>query len=123
VEEGAHTVYGGLDAMARMLESQSPLTAVLTSNDLMAIGAMRAVRRAGLSVPDDISIVGFDDIQLADFTEPPLTTVRLPRIELAEQAFHALLRGAEEQPKVKVETHLVIRESTCAARVACTARP
>jgi DNA-binding LacI/PurR family transcriptional regulator len=80
------------------------------------------VRRAGLSVPEDISIVGFDDIRLAEFTKPPLTTVRLPRKELAEHAFHALLRDVGEQPKAKpdckVETHLVIREATCPARAA-----
>jgi len=118
VESGDHTIYGGLDAMARMLQSCPLPTAVLTSNDLTAIGTMRAVRRAGLSVPRDISIVGFDDIQLAEFTEPPLTTVRLPRRELAEHAFHILEDGAARQTKVKVETHLVIRESTspaCAA--------
>ena len=120
VGEGNHTVDGGLDAMARMLESHCSPTAVLASNDLTAIGTMRAVRRAGLSVPGDVSVVGFDDIHLAEFTEPPLTTVRLSRKELAEHAFHALLRDVDEQPTgrpdCKVETHLVIRESTCPAR-------
>ena len=121
VEEGDHTVDGGLIAMTRMLESKCSPTALLASNDLTAIGAMRAVRRAGLSVPRDISIVCFDDIRLAEFTEPPLTTVRLSRQELAEHAFHALL-GVGEQPDARrkpehiVETHLVIRETTCPAR-------
>ena len=109
--------------MTRMLESKCSPTALLASNDLTAIGAMRAVRRTGLSVsvPGDISIVGFDDVQLAEFTEPPLTTVRLSRQELAEHAFHALL-GVGEQPDARrkpehiVETHLVIRETTCPAR-------
>jgi LacI family transcriptional regulator len=107
--------------MTRMLESKCSPTALLASNDLTAIGAMRAVRRAGLSVPRDISIVCFDDIRLAEFTEPPLTTVRLSRQELAEHAFHALL-GVGEQPDARrkpehiVETHLVIRETTCPAR-------
>src|ERR1022692_1599322 len=121
VEEGDHTVDGGLIAMTRMLESKCSPTALLASNDLTAIGAMRAVRRTGLSVPGDISIVGFDDIRLAEFTEPPLTTVRLSRQELDEHAFHALL-GVGEQPDARrkpehiVETHLVIRETTCPAR-------
>ena len=72
----------------------------------------------GLSVPRDISVVGFDDIRLAEFTEPPLTTVRLSRKELAKHAFHALV-GAGEQPDGRrkaehiVETYLVIRETTC----------
>jgi len=132
VEEGDHTVDGGLQAMARVLESQNPPTALLASNDLTALGAMRAVRRAGLSVPGDVSIVGFDDIRLAEFTEPPLTTVRLSRTELAERAFHALLLDVDELHTARVraeyviETHLVIRETTCPARVRRgpqTARP
>ena len=73
---------------------------------------MRAVRRAGLSVPRDISIVGFDDIWLAEFTEPPLTTVRLSRLELAEKACCALVGTSAEQRVFPVETHLVVREST-----------
>jgi LacI family transcriptional regulator len=120
VEEGDYTVDGGLRAMTRMLESGSSPTAVLGSNDLTAIGVMRAVRRAGLSVPRDISVVGFDDIRLAEFTEPPLTTVRLLRTELAKHAFHALIAAGEKpdaRPKAgpMVETHLVIRETTCPA--------
>ena len=85
--------------MTRMLDSKGSPTAVLASNDLTAIGMLRAVRRAGLVVPSDISIVGFDDIHLAEFTEPPLTTVRLSRGELAERAFHALLSNLDgEEP-------------------------
>lgn len=117
VAEADHTVDGGLAAMTCMLESKCLLTALLASNDLTAIGALRAVRRAGLAVPRDISIVGFDDIRLAEFTEPPLTTVRLSRVELAEHAFHALVSGgqadARRKPEHTVETHLVIRETTC----------
>jgi len=124
VAEGDHTVDGGLLAMAQMLASKCAPTALLASNDLTAIGAMRAVRRAGLSVPRDVSIVGFDDIRLAEFTEPPLTTVHLSREELAEHAFHALLgAGAQADGRRKaehaVETHLVIRETTCPV---CTQR-
>jgi DNA-binding LacI/PurR family transcriptional regulator len=121
LEEADHTVDGGLEAMTRMLESKRAPTAVLASNDLTAIGMMRAVRRAGLAVPRDISIVGFDDIRLAEFTEPPLTTVRLSRQELAEHAFAALLSDLTDQPQPRreytVETHLVIRESTCRAPI------
>ena len=118
VEDGDHTVEGGLAAMTRMLESKCSPTALLASNDLTAIGVMRAVRRAGLSVPRDVSIVGFDDIRLAEFTEPPLTTVRLSRRDLAESAMQALLpdmNGVADRrgPEYVVETHLVIRETTC----------
>lgn len=114
VVEGNHAIDGGLNAMDELLP-QHP-TAVLASNDLTAIGALRAIRRAGGSVPGDVSVVGFDDIQLARFTEPPLTTVRLDRGEVAVAAFEALLYphtsegslGCEKQ----VSTSLVIREST-----------
>jgi len=122
VEESDHTVEGGLRAMTRVLQLPQPPTAVLASNDITAIGALRAIRLAGLRVPQDFSVVGFDDIGLAEFTDPPLTTVRLPRDEIAHQAFHALLRylepaAGETTPATNgdmhvVETRLVIREST-----------
>ncbi len=115
VQGSDHTVDGGLEAMSRMLESPCQPTAVMASNDLTAIGMMRAVRRAGLAVPQDISIVGFDDIRLAEFTEPPLTTIRLPRGEVAEHAFHALLPDAGSA-KYAVETHLVVRQTTSPPR-------
>jgi LacI family transcriptional regulator len=126
VQEANHKVDGGLEAMTRMLEETTAPTAVLASNDLTAIGMLRALRRAGLVVPRDISVVGFDDIWLAQFTEPPLTTVRLSRNELAEKAFRALLadvgaapEGASK-PDCTMKTHLVIRESTCQADPART---
>lgn len=121
VQEGDHRVDRGMEAMTRMLKQTSPPTAVLASNDLTAIGMLRALRRAGLVVPRDISVVGFDDIWLAQFTEPPLTTVRLSKEELAEKAFFALLADlgvASEgngKPDCTVKTHLVIRQTTCRA--------
>lgn len=120
VTAGDHTIDGGLQAMSLLLDRPNCPTAVLASNDLTAIGAMRAVRRKGLTVPGDISIIGFDDIHFAAFTEPPLTTVALSRWELAENAFHALMKHIEpadvEQTQrgaeYKVTPVLVIREST-----------
>jgi LacI family transcriptional regulator len=85
---------------------------------------LSALRRADLVVPRDISVVGFDDIWLAQFTEPPLTTVRLSQSELAEKAFLALLAdvgAAPEEaskPDCTMETHLVIRQTTCQADTA-----
>lgn len=120
VTEGDHTIDGGLEAMTRLLASSAPPTAVLTSNDLTAIGAMRAVRRRGWSVPDDVSVIGFDDIHFAEFTEPPLTTVALSRRELAEKAIYALLQHIEPR-QADVAAHgaeytvtpaLVVRHST-----------
>ncbi|HXR78808.1 MAG TPA: LacI family DNA-binding transcriptional regulator [Bryobacteraceae bacterium] len=117
VVEGDHTVDGGLIAMQRLLATHPRCSAVIGSNDLSAIGALRAIHRAGLRVPEDISLVGFDDIHLADFTEPPLTTIRLSRIDVATRAISWLIAEIEErQPPEKlvspIETHLVIRQST-----------
>jgi len=113
-----HTIDGGVQAMTRLLQLKPLPTAVLCSNDLTAFGALRAIRRAGLRVPDDISVVGFDDIHLAGFTEPPLTTIRLSRSELARQAFDALLRHIDRGragEEHAIETHLIVRESTAQA--------
>ena len=120
VAEGNHTIEGGLEAMTRLLESRNPPTAVLASNDLTAIGAMRAVRRKGWIVPRDVSVIGFDDIHFAEFVEPPLTTIALSRRELAEKAIHALLQHLDPLlPKKSshgaeygVTSALVVRQST-----------
>lgn len=118
IRQGDHRVSGGVAAMNELLQLAERPTAVMASNDLTAVGMMSAIRRAGLSVPKDISVVGFDDIWLAEFTDPPLTTVRFPRDQVAEQACRALMSHlansqAEEKPyEYCVETHLIIREST-----------
>lgn len=100
--------------MRTLLRLHRPPTAVLASNDLTAIGALHAIRRAGLGIPENISVIGFDDIELARFTDPPLTTVRLGRAEIASAAFHALMAvlRREKSYETKVATRLVIREST-----------
>jgi LacI family transcriptional regulator len=120
MEEGNHQVDGGHQAMARLLRGKVRPTAVLASNDMTAIGALGAIHEMGLRVPEDISIVGFDDIQISAFTQPALTTVRLSRDEIARVAFRALYsirqdggRGAE----YRVEPSLVVRKSTGPAPV------
>jgi DNA-binding LacI/PurR family transcriptional regulator len=119
IVNGGHTILGGFAAMTELLTHGNPPTAVLASNDLSAIGGLRAVQKRGLKVPGHISIVGFDDILLAEFTDPPLTTIRLSRRELANQALGALLRHVRndsedfrEGREYVVSTRLVIREST-----------
>ena len=124
VQEGNHRADGGHDAMRRMLEGaglQKGLprpTAVLASNDLTAIGAMGAIAEAGLRVPEDISVIGFDDIQLSAYTAPPLTTVRLPRAEIARAAIDSLLSARGVDGKLRkgeaysVAPSLVERKST-----------
>jgi DNA-binding LacI/PurR family transcriptional regulator len=116
IEEGNHRMDGGHEAMARLLEKPVRPTAVLTSNDMTAIGAMGAIFERGLKVPQDISLIGFDDIDLSAFTQPGLTTVRLSRKEIAKVAFRALYsakdnaaaRGAE----FTIQPTLVERKST-----------
>jgi DNA-binding LacI/PurR family transcriptional regulator len=116
VIEGNHKIDGGDVAMMQLLALPKPPTAVLTSNDLTAIGALRAITRVGLRVPEDISVVGFDDIELSQFTQPPLTTIRLSRDELGRKAFDALYETVEGLQRtgqeIKVSTTLVLREST-----------
>jgi LacI family transcriptional regulator len=123
MQEGDHRVEGGHHAMMRILESGNLPTAILGSNDLTAIGAMGAIHEKGLAVPGDISVVGFDDIELSAYTLPALTTVHVPRRELALTAFRELFRGREETPdKVRrrhrhvIKTRLVVRQSTGKAR-------
>ena len=99
IQEGNHKVDGGHAAMLRILGSRAKATAVVTSNDLTAIGAMGAIAERGLRVPQDISVIGFDDIQLSAFTSPPLTTISLPRAEIAKAAFQALLEAGSNPGK------------------------
>jgi len=116
IESGNHKIDGGESAMTRLLTLAKRPSAVLASNDLTAIGALRAIYNAGLRVPDDISVVGYDDIDFSQYTQPALTTVRLSRSELAEKALDALISAIGEKSKMgrefHVETHLVVRNST-----------
>jgi len=112
--EGAYPV-----AKAMLARPDIP-DAVVCACDTIAIGAMRAVRRRGWCVPDDVSVIGFDDIHFAEFTEPPLTTVALSRRELAEKAIYALLQHVEPRQadapahgaEYTVTPTLVVRQST-----------
>ncbi|MGA8043812.1 MAG: LacI family DNA-binding transcriptional regulator [Terracidiphilus sp.] len=116
--EGTHTMEGGIAAMERLLALENLPTAVMCSNDMTAIGALHALYRTPLKVPHDISIVGFDDIHLAQFMLPPLTTVQMSCKALAVAAVEALRAGIEpDHPKAKqkewvIPTKLVVRQST-----------
>jgi LacI family transcriptional regulator len=126
VVEGNHKIDGGEAAMRQLLSLPEPPTAVLTSNDLTAIGALRAITRARLRVPQDISVVGFDDIEFSRFTQPPLTTIRLSRDELGHKAFDALYETVADQARsgheIKVSTSLVLRESTAPAKLSTSTK-
>ncbi len=119
IREANHRADGGHNAMQQILESGAKPTAVMTSNDLTAIGALGAIHDRGLKVPDDISIVGYDDIVLSAYTQPSLTTLRLPRTEIATAAFRALYNARNEDSKKqkegtnqRVQPTLVLRNST-----------
>ncbi len=118
IQEGNHRVDGGREAMLRILDSDARPTAVLASNDLTAIGAMGAIHERGLSIPGDISVIGFDNIVLSAYTSPTLSTVNAPRAEVANAAFNSLLDARKPGGKLApgerhhVQTSLVVREST-----------
>jgi len=116
VVEGDELVAGGAAATEAMLAAPEPPTGIVCYNDLTAVGALRAVRRAGLRVPDDVSLVGFDDIEMAAWTDPPLTTVRQPTEAMGRWAVERLadaLPGGRPAPeRVTLRPVLVVREST-----------
>lgn len=116
IREGTHTAEGGQHAMSALLRLGKRPTAIVASNDWTAIGALRAIHAAGLRVPEDISVVGFDDIPLVSYTTPPLTTVRMSAADVGATAFQALfsLIGGErlEGDTYQVATRLIVRDST-----------
>jgi LacI family transcriptional regulator len=118
IREGTHTAEGGQKAMATLLRLGRRPTSVVASNDWTAIGALHAIHAAGLRVPDDISLVGFDDIPLVSYTNPALTTVRMSASDVGAAAFQALfsLIGGKrlEGDLYQVPTRLVVRDSTAA---------
>jgi DNA-binding LacI/PurR family transcriptional regulator len=116
VREGTHTAEGGQHTMEGLLRLAKRPTAVVCSNDWTAIGALHAIDAAGLRVPDDLSLAGFDDIPLVSYTTPPLTSVRMSAGDVGATAFEALFRliGGErlEGDVYQVPTKLVVRAST-----------
>jgi len=115
--EGDHTLEGGMRAMEQLLRRKELPTAVMCSNDMTAIGALRVLAKAGLRVPEDMSLIGFDDIHLAEFAYPPLTTVRMSRNDLARAAFSALRSHVEPahisaKKSWPISTTLTVRQST-----------
>ncbi|WP_067137372.1 LacI family DNA-binding transcriptional regulator [Microtetraspora malaysiensis] len=113
VAVGDFTRESGAVAMRQLLHDDPDLDAVFVANDLMAVGALQSLRQAGRRVPDDVAVVGFDDIEAAKFTEPPLTTIRHPFTEQAAAMVKLLLGLFEGGPAdpVILPTELVVRES------------
>jgi len=120
VAECDHTLEGGAQGMARLLSLPKPPTAVLCCNDMAAIGAIKALRARNLEAGLDISLVGFDDLPLAAYTQPPLTTIRFAPSELAKMAFEVLfdaIQGKSRKTNREYKTQFILRESTGAPRV------
>jgi signal transduction histidine kinase/DNA-binding LacI/PurR family transcriptional regulator/AraC-like DNA-binding protein len=115
VVAGHHTSSSGYRAMRQILESAVKFTAVLASNDESAIGAMQALHEAGLRIPQDVAIIGFDDRAEALVQSPPLTSVHVPLVKLGYQALEFLLDSIEGHAPAsevsKVHTHLIVRQS------------
>ncbi len=114
--EGDNRVEGGAAAARALLEKRPPPTAILCGNDMMAIGSLLALHAAGLRVPQDVTIIGCDDTPFASYSNPPLSTVRVPRERLGLTAFEALdnmLRDPKKSgAEYSLETTLVARQSS-----------
>lgn len=118
------TPHLGYPFAKELLAHKQPFTALVAYNDISAIGAIYAFQEAGMRVPEDISVVGFDDIQNAAFMNPPLTTVRQPLLKMGEIAARALLDRLEKRgnsvPEIIIQPELVVRRSTAAPRAPAT---
>jgi len=122
LEGDSPTPQPGYQATKKLLGSRKAFTALFAFNDQSAMGAMRAFREAGLRVPDDISVVGFDDIQSAAYQSPGLTTVRQPLREMGRTAAETLLhrirrsRSDAQGGEIMVTPELIVRGTTCSPR-------
>jgi LacI family transcriptional regulator len=121
IVEGDHTLEGGMGALTKLIGLRSRPSAIVCSNDMTAIGVMREAFDHDIKIPNDLSIIGFDDIRLAQFTTPPLTTVQMSQTELAKLAFRALMNEvAQTSPNHRMNeyrliTNLILRRSTALA--------
>ena len=119
VRVGDFSVESGIRATKELLRSRCTFTAIACGNDEMAIGAMRALEEAGRSIPEDTSVVGFDDISFARYTKPALTTIAQPKLELGMKAMTCLAGLLADPSRAKqrhiLRTELVVRNSTARA--------
>jgi len=110
-----YSLTGGCDAAQQLLSIKNPPTAVFCSNDFLAFGAMKGVRDVGLNVPRDLSIVGFDNIQIASYVTPELTTISQPAYEIGKVGAKLLfqhMKGQDKPIQQMLDLSLIVREST-----------
>jgi LacI family transcriptional regulator len=118
IVEGDQSLEGGMGALTKLIASNCCPTAVLCSNDMTAIGVIREAYDHDMKIPADLSVIGFDDIRLAQFTTPPLTTVQMSQTELAKLAFRALMNEVgkvspnHRMNEYRLITSLILRRST-----------
>jgi len=117
VVPGAWTLEGGYRAMLTLLEGGRDFTTVVAGNDLMALGALQACRERSIRIPEELSLVGYDDVAMASVAWPPLTTIHFPRLEAGKIAVDLLLEAIAGQPPrgVLLPPRLVVRGSTAPA--------
>lgn len=115
IAHGDGKAEGGLRAMEKLLALPKPPTAVFCYNDMSALGALRAIHEHGLRAPEDISVVGFDDLFIASYTRPALTTISQPMRQMGRMAMDILIKlfaGLNSKTNLKVQGQLIVREST-----------
>ena len=124
IYESDFRLAGGRRVACEILGQAELPTAIVVANDMMALGVIQELREHGLHVPDDISIVGFDDIAFASLCYPPLSTVRLPRTELGRKVVEALMATVEHPERrgaeINIPTYFVLRDSTAPPRELAT---
>jgi LacI family transcriptional regulator, repressor for deo operon, udp, cdd, tsx, nupC, and nupG len=115
IQEGDHSYDSGYNQMNKFLALDDQPTAIFAANDSMAMGAVKAVKAQGLRVPEDVAVVGFDNIQFSEIFEPALTTIAQPLIEMGKRSMELLLKQIKGEPLTKkqhvLDTKLIIRDS------------
>jgi LacI family transcriptional regulator len=117
MQAGNYTPASGFNAMKKLLEVSPRPTAIFIASDVVALGAIRAIKQAGLRIPQDMAVIGFDDIPLADYYDPPLSTIRIPAFGLGwaagDRLVHMVQGENHDLAGMLLESELIIRNSSC----------
>ena len=116
IQKGNFDVYSGVDCANTLLELPDPPTAIFACNDMMAMGVIQSAAKHGLQVPEDLSVIGFDDISMAEYYVPPLTTIRQPMHEIGSESLNAMMESInnpnKSYKKITLDVQLIKRDST-----------